>query len=145
MKIKYGVEETFYKDFKANTDIDYLYIPIHLSIKLKALDFNEPCTRFVNYISKTIEEKEWINWNEVSEFVSIPMYSQAFNFFIIKYGIYAPPQKFDETKWWVNWGSWRSPVFNSLEESQIAWLEKIIEMAVIIKKSKKAKKNEKKL
>jgi hypothetical protein len=63
------------------------FIPYEQSLALKELGFDEPCFRFQNNISNIIEEKSWLNWNEVEQFVSFPLYQQAFRWFREKYGL----------------------------------------------------------
>jgi len=65
------------------------FIPSKEALELKQLGFDEPCFRFQNNISHTIEEKGWLNWNEVEQFVSLPLFSQAFRFFREKYDMLA--------------------------------------------------------
>jgi hypothetical protein len=43
------------------------------------------------------------------------------------------PSKYDETQWWVNWGSWTSKVYDSYEEAQKSCLEKLCEIVENIK------------
>ena len=31
-------------------------------------------------------------------------------------------------KWWIEWGSWRSPLFNSFEKAELACLIRLIEI-----------------
>jgi hypothetical protein len=64
------------------------FIPYEQALALKELGFNEPCFRFQNNISNIIEEKSWLNWNEVEQFVSFPLYQQAFRWFREKYDMF---------------------------------------------------------
>ena len=68
------------------------FIPYEQALELKELGFDEPCFRFQNNISNIIEEKSWLNWNEVEKFVSIPLYQQAFRFFREKYNLQCWPE-----------------------------------------------------
>jgi hypothetical protein len=63
------------------------FIPYNEALELKHLGFDEPCFRFQNNISYIIEEKGWLNWNEVEQFVSLPTFSQSFRFFREKYDL----------------------------------------------------------
>jgi hypothetical protein len=38
------------------------------------------------------------------------------------------PTKYDETKWWVNWATWTSKVFDTYEEAELECLKKLIEI-----------------
>jgi hypothetical protein len=62
------------------------------------------------------------------ELISAPLYQQAFRWFREKYNIHIRIEKYDETKWWANWGSWTSEVYDSYEEAERACLEKLIEI-----------------
>jgi hypothetical protein len=63
------------------------FIPYQQALELKELGFDEPCFRFQNNISNIIEEKSWLNWNEVEQFVSFPFYQQAFRWFREKHNL----------------------------------------------------------
>jgi hypothetical protein len=67
--------------------MENLFIPYEQALILKEFGFDEPCFRFKNNISNIVEEKGWLNWNEVEKFVSLPLYQQAFKFFREKYNI----------------------------------------------------------
>ena len=56
------------------------------------------------------------------------MWQSAFRWFREKYGVHIVPSKYDENKWWVNWGSWTSRVYDNYEEAQKSCLEKLIEI-----------------
>ncbi len=53
----------------------------------------------------------------------------VFRWFREKYGVYMHPEKFDVDKWWVEWGEWESPVFETYEEAELECLKKLIEIA----------------
>jgi hypothetical protein len=108
-----------------------------LSVKLKAIGFDEPC--FGYYY--TLNGKDWkfakkSEYNRLDDEINIggkfsllvPTFSQAFRWFREKYGVHSSPRKYDETQWWVEWGSWTSSVFGTFEEAEIAWLTKLIEI-----------------
>ena len=67
------------------------------ALALKELGFDEPCFRFQNNISNIIEEKGWLNWNEVEQFVSVPLKQQVFRWFREHHGLYSAviPKKAD--------------------------------------------------
>ena len=76
------------------TELDKDFIPHKEALALKELGFDEPCFRFQNNISHIVEEKGWLNWNEVEQFVSLPTFSQAFRWFREKYNM---PSKIEAT------------------------------------------------
>jgi hypothetical protein len=80
-----------YSNSKTKTMKDF--VPYELSLELKHLGFDEPCFRFQNNISHIIEEKGWLNWNEVEQFISLPVFSQAFRFFRDKYKLFVQPNR----------------------------------------------------
>lgn len=55
--------------------------------------------------------------------------AMAFRWFREKYGVYMQPKKFDVDKWWVEWGDWNSPIFETYEEVEESILQKMIEIA----------------
>jgi hypothetical protein len=38
-------------------------------------------------------------------------------------------KKYDETRWWVEWGTWTSSIFETFEEAEKCWLEKLLSIA----------------
>jgi len=119
------------------------FVIYSLALRMKKLGYNGSCFAF--YQVENFEEKpcgvddrdEYIRTgfatcknSEIPEhFTSAPTYSQAFRWFREKYNIHIRIEKYDETKWWANWGSWTSEVYDSYEESELACLEKLIEIA----------------
>ena len=117
--------------------IESEFIPYEQALALKELGFNEPC--FGYYY--TLNGKDW-KFAEKSEYYRLddeiniggkfsllaPTFSQAFRWFREKYNVHSSPRKYDETKWWVEWGTWTSPVFETYEEAEFSWLEKLIEI-----------------
>ena len=113
------------------------FIPYKQALALKELGFDEPC--FGYYY--TLNGKDW-KFAEKSEYYRLddeiniggkfsllaPTFSQAFRWFREKYNVHSSPRKYDETKWWVEWGTWTSPVFETYEEAEFSWLEKLIEI-----------------
>jgi len=53
----------------------------------------------------------------------------VFRWFREKYGVHMSPKKFDVNKWWVEWGEWNSPVFETYEEVEFHCIIKLIEIA----------------
>ena len=105
------------------------FIPYEQALALKELGFNEPC------IATYDEDKEF----EIQDFeqnydtfpshiIAAPLYQQAFRWFREKYNIHIRIEKYNETKWWANWGSWTSEIYDSYEETELACLKKLIEI-----------------
>ena len=129
-----------YYDF-AQIDI----VPYNAALMLKELGFDEQC--FFNYRKVTVTDYKTgdssesiiyldkmnftMNYNESNNEhdASAPMFSQAFRWFREKYGVYMHPKKFDVDKWWVEWGDWNSPIFETYEEVEESILQKMIEIA----------------
>jgi hypothetical protein len=55
--------------------------------------------------------------------------AMVFRWFREKYGVHMSPKKFDVNKWWVEWGEWSSPVFETYEEVEFDCIIKLIEIA----------------
>ena len=106
------------------------FVSHELALILKALGFKE---RVLTYYEdgKPKLHTAIEGWDFNSSFltcVSRPTYSQAFRWFREKYGVHSSPKKYDETKWWVEWGTWTSPAFETFEEAELSWLNKLIEI-----------------
>ncbi len=118
------------------------FVIYSLALRMKKLGYNGSCFAF--YQVENFEEKpcgvddrdEYIRTgfatcknSEIPEhFTSAPTWQQAFKWFREKYNIHIRIEKYDETKWWANWGSWTSEVYNSYEEVELVCLKKLIEM-----------------
>ena len=118
------------------------FVDYNLALRIKQLGFDKPCLAF--YQVENFEEKpcgvddkdEYLRTgfatcknSEIPEhFTAAPTWQSAFAWFREKYGVYMVPKKYDETKWWVEWGSWTSKVCESFEEAQQACLEKLCEI-----------------
>ena len=115
--------------------MENLFIPYEQALIIKELGFDEPCFRFKNNISNIVEEKGWLNWNEVEKFVSLPLYQQAFRWFREK--------KYQaEILWRGDFGDfcWKigrfeqgshffsDDGFNTYEEAELECLKKLIEI-----------------
>jgi hypothetical protein len=105
------------------------FIPYEQALALKELGFDEPC---LGYYIELRNPQEGILTIEKCENnfdgLLTPTFSQAFRFFREKYGVHSSPRKYDETQWWVEWGTWTSSVFRTFEEAELAWLRKLIEI-----------------
>lgn len=124
------------------------FVPYDRSLKLKEIGFDRPCFAIWN---KGWYENEWashglerlfsskfrLNHTQSCEYyanskddskIAAPTYSQAFSWFREKYGVHSSPRKYDETKWWVEWGSWTSDVFETFEEAELSWLDKLLDI-----------------
>ena len=130
------------------------FVPYNQSLELKELGFDEPCFALyegkkLGFIFRTNDEplvpirfrcnSKFVENVLMNEDCTAPTFSQAFRWFRENYGVHMYPQKFDETKWWVNWGLWRSDIFDSFEEAELACLIKMIEILKIMKNNVKRK------
>jgi hypothetical protein len=79
------------------------FVPYEHAVALKQLGFHEPCFRIQNNISHIIEEKGWLNWNEVEQFISLPLFSQAFRWFREKHNLFGCIDLSNSTPpyWWM--------------------------------------------
>jgi hypothetical protein len=104
------------------------FVPYELALKLKQLGFDEPCFLYwwKNESGYILAD---IIYDEVRTLdFKAPLFQQAFRWFREKYNIHIRIEKYDETKWWANWGSWTSEVYDSYEEAELACLDKLIEI-----------------
>ena len=114
------------------------FVPYELAVKLKALGFDEPCLGrwlVITEWEKPTGEVRLQIGSKVEDYsknqFTAPLYQQAFRWFREKYGVHSSPRKYDETKWWVEWGAWTSPAFETFEEAELSWLKKLIEIVGI--------------
>ena len=114
--------------------IEKEFAPYQESFELKELGFDEPCLGWYqesNYGTEKVHvDSHWkthLSGLEDEDFLSAPTFSQAFRWFREKYSVHSSPRKYDETNWWVEWGTWTSPVFETFEEAELAWLRKLIQ------------------
>jgi hypothetical protein len=122
------------------------FIPYEQALALKELGFDEPCFAFYrndrqnkkleftyielakNYNGINSKDLFFSKGEDLFLFTSCPTFSQSFRFFREKYSVHASPSKYDETQWWVQWGSWTSSVFETFEDAELAWLNKMLEI-----------------
>ena len=109
------------------------FVTYQQALRLKALGFDEPCFTYHHggFLEFCLDGHNNVYERKNSSFmrsVSAPTFSQAFAWFRDKYNIHSSPRKYNETKWWVEWGTWTSPVFERFEEAESAWLDKLIEL-----------------
>ncbi len=118
------------------------FISYQLALRMKALQFDYDCFAFyqIEYhedrpimvdddAQYRVSGLRTCKNSEIPEhYVSAPLYQQAFRWFRDKYNVHIRIEKYDETKWWANWGSWTSEVYDSYEETELACLEKLIEI-----------------
>jgi hypothetical protein len=110
------------------------FIPYEQALELKELGFDEPCIgKF--YHNHLEIGGSWLNSefnkdkNDGNIFTSAPLYQQVFRWFRVKYNAHIYPQKFTDNTWYVSWGDWESPVFETYEEAELECLNKLIEIA----------------
>jgi len=105
------------------------FIPYEQSVLLKELGFDEPCFGLYHN-DKTCYPTQCKSHEQFhGQVCSAPLRQQAFEFFRKKYNVNMYPTKYDETKWWVNWFTWTSKVFDTYEEAELDCLKKLIEIA----------------
>jgi hypothetical protein len=107
------------------------FIPYKEAVAVKKLGFNEPCFRFQNNISHTIEERGWLNWNYVEKFISLPLFSQAFRFFREKYNLHSYIEgAYPWFRFYINSEDdrWEGHKEMTYEEAELACLRKLIEI-----------------
>jgi hypothetical protein len=97
------------------------FIPYEQALELKELGFDEPCLMYYDYLCTLVESGVYK--------CKAPLYQQVFRWFREKYGVYFHQKKFDENKWWVEWGDWESPVFETYDELELECVKKLIEIA----------------
>lgn len=105
------------------------------ALALKELGFDEPCFRFQNNISNIIEEKGWLNWNEVEQFVSLPLKQQAFRWLREKHDLnyeipYAgkPGEYHAFVQNYIYGNNGNNPSVFSYEEAENVCIDKLIEL-----------------
>ena len=106
-------------------------VPHQESYELKQLGFDEPCFRFQNNISHIIEEKGWLNWNEVEQFVSLPTFSQAFRFFRKKYRLCGYVEgMYPWCRYYINSNNdrWEGHKERTYEEAELECIRKLIQI-----------------
>ena len=105
------------------------FIPYEQALALKELGFDEPCFGLYHN-DKTCYPTQCKSHEQFhGQVCSAPLRQQAFEFFRKKYNVHMYPTKYDETKWWVNWATWTSKVFDTFEEAEFECLKKLIEIA----------------
>jgi hypothetical protein len=105
------------------------FIPYEEALVLKELGFDEPCFRFQNNISHIIEEKGWLNWNEVEQFISLPLFSQAFRFFREKYDLHQHIEYIKIADRYDYWVGLNFKYTTTYEDAELQCLRKLIEIA----------------
>jgi hypothetical protein len=105
------------------------FIPYEQALALKELGFDFEDYDILGFYSKKYGVTTQSQLTKKDEYNPAPIYQQAFRFFREKYGLHMYPTKFDETKWWIEWGTWTSKVFNTFEEAELECLKKLIELS----------------
>ena len=117
------------------------FVPYELAVKLKKLGFNEPCFFAFDNCStpmrctdlRTNEQKfEGVNYNS-STYTSQPTFSQAFRWFRANgFLIHFSSHDYNIHDFYIKWKpnkSILSDAYDTYEESELACLEKLIEIA----------------
>lgn len=101
------------------------FVPYEQVSSLIALGFNEPVIAHrQNGLDICLLKQPEVLFTDLS----MILYQQAFRWFRENYGVHASPRKYDETKWGVEWGTWTSPAFETFEEAELSWLNKLLEI-----------------
>ncbi len=125
------------------------FIPFNLALKLKELGFDEPCLAYfkIEYDAlnqkhfgclsfpkdiKDLESQKKMTYCIGQMTLLAPTWQSAFKFFRDKGGIHIFPSEYDEKKWWINWGSWTSELFDTYEEAQEKCLLKMFDIVELI-------------
>jgi hypothetical protein len=119
------------------------FIPYELALELKQLGFDEPCFGYYNSGVKNPLEVEYSIPYDHKEYLSAPLYQQAFRWFRdvhnLKGGIEYIGGLTPETTWWdiyvvghfnTNYKE-MSMNYQSYEEAELACLKKLIEIVKI--------------
>ena len=104
------------------------FIPHEQALELKELGFDFEDYDILGFYSKKYGVTTHSQLTKNDEYNPAPLYQQSFRFFREKSGVHMYPTKFDETKWWIEWGTWTSKVFNTFEEAELECLKKLIEI-----------------
>ena len=121
--------------------ISNLFVPYKESLELKKLGFNEPCFTYYknDQLSDILElvknsEMENVN-NEIHNYISAPIFSQAFKFFREKYKLHSTITSISQESWqWYitkpgeSLGKLYEEDFYNYEEAELACLRKLIEI-----------------
>jgi len=119
--------------------ISNLFVPYKESLELKKLGFNEPCFTYYkdDQLSDILElvknsEMENVN-NEIHNYISAPIFSQAFKFFREKYKLHSTITSISQESWqWhitkpgESLGKLYEEDFYNYEEAELACLRKLI-------------------
>lgn len=125
--------------------MNHLFVPEKESLELKTLGFDEPCLGLYPLAPKELIYKILPNQFEAKEYfggVLAPLYSQVFDWFRVKHGLYsyiepvivehaASPIKFDYVILELNISEeiiFDTLPFHSNEKAQLACLQKLIEI-----------------
>ena len=122
------------------------FVPYELALRMKRLGFDESCFRYYwerfenspRMMNQYGSPKSNSNLDKLAKtelkglqgksYCSAPLFQQVFRWFSEKYNVHMVPSKYDENRWWIQWGTWTSSVFNTYEEAELACLTKLIEI-----------------
>ncbi len=116
------------------------FVPYELAVKLKQLGFDEPC--LASWIEKDSRDGGGINleiWNDenthyvVKSSTNVPLFQQAFRWFREqRFLIHFSSHDHNIHDFYIKWSpekSILSDAYDTYEESELACLEKLIEIA----------------
>ena len=121
------------------------FVPYEQALALKELGFDEPCFSYykndqLSEIEEVINSKMRNVNNEIDDYISAPLYQQAFRWFREKYVLDSIVQPTYSTKYQYRvfnvetkskvqvYGDYMGKEFNTYEEAELACLKKLIEI-----------------
>jgi hypothetical protein len=116
------------------------FVPYYEALALKELGFDEPCFTYYYELNSNLRTRLGVDINNAWTysgntnfgFTLAPLYQQVFRWFRETYNVHMYPQKFTDNTWYVSWGDWESPVFETYEEAELSCLNKLIKIAKTI-------------
>jgi hypothetical protein len=123
------------------------FVPYELALALKGLGFDEPCfsyfkNRELSEILEEVRNTEMANVNnEVDDYISAPLYQQAFRWFREKYRLHS--HVYPDLSWNISGGvwdldgyadsryDWDSGFFKTFEEAELDCIIKLIEIVKV--------------
>ena len=114
------------------------FVPYELSLELKQLGFDEPCFGYYNSGVKNPLEVEYSIPYDHKEYLSAPLYQQAFRWFRERYQLVHEIQ-FGSGRIWIRYGynsfvraleldNNNNEFYHTYEEAELACLQKLIEI-----------------
>jgi hypothetical protein len=115
--------------------MDKYFVPYEQALALKELGFDEPCFGYFDPLYKQLVVWEKESTNSSSNWVSAPLYQQAFRWFREKYGLHSTITSISQESWqWhitkpgESLGKLYDEDFYTYEEAELECLKKLIEI-----------------